>query len=151
MIHCENDALVSAAREKLIAAGKTGLAYHGQARPALAEIEAANRALFLARTADERGSEGAGERRGTGSGVQVYVVHCSASGTVDQVTLASAQGQRAIAETTVQYLLLDETMYAGSHPEWGIMQPPLREKNEKILLWNQLTAGAIRDHRYGPL
>ena len=57
MIHCENDAMVSAARERLVQAGKTGLAYHGQARPALAEVEAANRALFLASRAGSRGRE----------------------------------------------------------------------------------------------
>ena len=133
MIHCENDAMVSAARERLVQAGKTGLAYHGQARPVLAEVEAANRALFLA---DRAGGQGGGT-------AQVYVVHCSASGTVDEVTQAVRRGQPAIAETTVQYLTLDETVYTGLHPEWGIMQPPLREENEKILLWKQIADGII--------
>ena len=138
MIHCENDALVAAARERLVKAGKTGLAYHGQARPALAEVEAANRALFLADRAE-------GQRDGLGgaAGPQVYVVHCSASGTVDEVTQAVRRGQPAIAETTVQYLTLDESIYTGPHPEWGIMQPPLREENEKILLWKQVADGVI--------
>ena len=31
-IRCENDALVTAARERLVRAGKTSLAYHGAAR-----------------------------------------------------------------------------------------------------------------------
>jgi dihydropyrimidinase len=128
MIHCENDALVSAARERLVRAGKTALAYHGQARPALAEVEAANRALFLASRAGEP---------------QVYIVHCSAYGTVEQVAQAAANGQRAIAETTVQYLTLDESVYIGERPETGIMQPPLREYDEKILLWEQVADGAI--------
>jgi dihydropyrimidinase len=128
MIHCENDALVSAARERLVHAGKTALAYHGQARPALAEVEAANRALFLANRAGQP---------------QVYIVHCSASGTVAQVAQAVANGQRAIAETTVQYLTLDESVYIGEHPETGIMQPPLREYDEKILLWKQIADGII--------
>ena len=83
MIHCENDALVSAARERLVHAGKTALAYHGQARPALAEVEAANRALFLASRA--------GGRSGGAEGPQVYVVHCSASGTVEQVAHGGCQ------------------------------------------------------------
>ena len=144
MIHCENDALVAAARERLVKAGKTGLAYHGQARPALAEVEAANRALFLADRAGEPRSRGAEEQRGGGTtGPQVYVVHCSASGTVDEVTQAVRRGQPAIAETTVQYLTLDETVYTGPHPEWGIMQPPLRAVNEKILLWKQIADGVI--------
>ena len=128
MIHCENDALVTAARGRLVAAGKTALAYHGQARPALAEVEAAHRALFLARAAGDP---------------QLYVVHCSVCGTVTEVTRAAADGQRALAETTVQYLTLDETVYAGPHPEWGIMQPPLRSPEERQRLWEQINAGAI--------
>jgi dihydropyrimidinase len=128
MIHCENDALVTAARERLVRAGKTGLAYHGAARPALAEVEAANRSLFLARAAGDP---------------VLYIVHCSASGTVAEVSNATARGQRAIAETTVQYLVLDETVYTGPHPEWGIMQPPLRAPQEKEKLWAQVAAGEI--------
>ncbi len=136
MIHCENDAIVSAARQGLERAGKTALAYHGQARPALAEIEAANRTLFLAARAGVRRGGGAEEP-------QVYIVHCSVSGTVEQVAQAAGRGQRAIAETTVQYLALDETVYAGSHPEWGIMQPPLRAAEEKERLWAQVASGAV--------
>ena len=48
MVHCENDDMVTAAREALERAGTTSLAYHGKARPALAETEAANRVLFMA-------------------------------------------------------------------------------------------------------
>lgn len=128
MIHCENDALVSAATGRLVAAGQTGLAHHGQARPALAEVEAAHRSLFLSRAAGDP---------------QLYVVHCSVCGTVTEVTRAAAAGQRALAETTVQYLTLDETVYAGPHPEWGIMQPPLRAADEPGKLWAQVTAGEI--------
>ena len=73
----------------------------------------------------------------------MYVVHCSASGTVEQVAQAVANGQRAIAETTVQYLTLDESVYTGERPEIGIMQPPLHERDEKILLWKQVADGII--------
>jgi dihydropyrimidinase len=128
MAHCENDALVSAATAALVEAGQTGLAYHGRARPALAEVEAAHRLLFLARAVTPRPT--------------VYVVHCSVCGTVEQVTIASV-GQPAIAETTPQYLLLDETLYAGPHAEWGIMQPPLRAVDEPAQLWAALAAGDI--------
>jgi dihydropyrimidinase len=125
MVHAENDAMVSAATSELVRAGHTSLAYHGQARPALAEVEAANRVLFLA-----------GDAR-------VYVVHCSTSGAVEQVTAARKAGKDAIAETTVQYLTLDESVYAGPHPERGIMQPPLRAPGEKARLWAQIQAGEI--------
>ena len=134
MIHCENDAMVTAATEALVKAKETGLPNHGRARPALAEVEAAHRTLFLA------------EKSGTGnpnSAPEIYIVHCSASGTVDQVVEARSRGIRAIAETTPQYLLLDESVYAGPHPEWGIMQPPLRQRDEPELLWERLQSGAI--------
>jgi dihydropyrimidinase len=129
MVHCENDALVSAATGNLVQTGQTALAHHGEARPALAEVEAAHRVLFLARALDPS--------------PQVYVVHCSAGGTVDEVSRARAAGQPAIAETTPQYLLLDAGVYAGGHPEWGIMQPPLRAAEEKDALWKHVESGAI--------
>jgi dihydropyrimidinase len=160
MVHCENDALVSAATSDLVRAGQTALANHGRARPALAEVEAANRVLLLANAVvgamhsqaspAHRKLLAPGEMPGAMAGLprnasplQVYIVHCSVSGTVDQVIRAAARGQDAIAETTPQYLLLDETVYAGEHPEWGIMQPPLRAPEEKTRLWSQVASGAI--------
>jgi dihydropyrimidinase len=129
MVHCENDALVSAATGALVESGLTGLAHHGEARPALAEVEAAHRVLFLAEQASSR--------------PEVYVVHCSASGTVEQVSQARAGGQAAYAETTPQHLLLNESLYTGPHPERGIMQPPLRAAEENERLWTQVQTGAV--------
>ncbi len=43
----------------------------------------------------------------------------------------------------MQYLTIDETVYTGPHPEWGIMQPPLRAPEEKDKLWAQVMAGEI--------
>jgi dihydropyrimidinase len=144
MVHCENDALVSAATSELVRTGRRSLANHGRARPALAEIEAANRVLFLAdAVAHVGGNVGAQGLAPLPQKPCVYIVHCSVSGTVDQVILAAGRGQDAIAETTPQYLLLDETVYAGEHPEWGIMQPPLRAPEEKERLWAQVASGAI--------
>ncbi len=104
MIHCENDALVSKARAQLEKTGKTGLVFHGQARPALAEIEAANRMLFLAESLKPLRPH-------------IYVVHCSVSGTVDQVAAARARGVDAIAETASQYLLFDKMIYDEKNPQ----------------------------------
>ena len=89
---------------------RPALAYHGQARPALAEVEAANRALFLASRAGEQG--GWDGRKCTSC-----IAPLRARWT--QVAQAAADGQTAIAETTVQYLTLDETVYTGQHPEMG--------------------------------
>lgn len=127
MIHCENDDLVSAETARLVQANLTGLAYHGQARPSLAEVEAVSRVLFLAREA----------------GCPVYIVHCSVARSVEQVVAARRSGQIAFAETCPQYLLLDESQYVGPHAAWGIMQPPLRPAGEPDRLWQLVSSGAV--------
>jgi dihydropyrimidinase len=127
MVHCENDALVTEAAEQLKAAGRTGLREHGRSRPPLAEIEAVHRVLFLA--AEAR--------------APVYIVHCSTARSVDLVHEAALRGQPAFAETCPQYLLLDETAYEGPHPEWYILQPPLRPAAERAGLWERLHRGWI--------
>lgn len=127
MVHCENDALVSEATERLKAEGRTSLREHGRSRPPLAEVEAVHRVLFLAAEA----------------GAPVYIVHCSTARAVDLVHEAALRGQPAFAETCPQYLLLDETAYAGPHPEWYILQPPLRPAAERAGLWERLSRGWI--------
>ena len=127
MIHCENDALVSAATNRFVAAGETELAFHGQGRPGLAEVEAVQRVLLLADDAS----------------CPVYIVHCSVARSVEAVAAARGKGQIAFAETCPQYLLLDESFYTGAHPAWGIMQPPLRPVRENERLWSLVENGAI--------
>ncbi|HIC89167.1 MAG TPA: dihydropyrimidinase [Anaerolineae bacterium] len=127
MLHSENDAMVTAATQQLVQAGATGLENHGAARPALAEVEAVHRAIFLAANA----------------GCTLYVVHCSVAQSVELIAAARSAGQSVIAETCPQYLLLDHTLYAGPHPEWVILQPPLRAPAERERLWHWLSQGAV--------
>ncbi len=110
MVHAENDPIVSEAGQALIDAGRTGLAYHGAARPPLAEAEAVHRCLFLAEQA----------------GAALFVVHCSTPNAVRLIHAARAVGQPAIAETCPQYLVFADDVYAGPRAEWYIMQPPIR-------------------------
>jgi dihydropyrimidinase len=127
MVHCENDSMVSEATQALVAQGKTGLAYHGRARPALAEQEAVNRILYLAEATK----------------CPVYVVHCSTAESVEQVRRAVNRGVTAYCETCPQYLLLDDSEYLGDMPERYILQPPLRDKSEAEALWKLLSTGHI--------
>jgi dihydropyrimidinase len=127
MVHSENDAIVSEMTESLSEQGKTGLAYHGRARPILAEEEAVNRMLYLAEQ----------------TGCQVYIVHCSSARSVEQVRNSLNHGVKAFCETCPQYLLLDESAYLSDHPEYYILQPPLRDKEQSQKLWNQITLGMV--------
>lgn len=127
LVHCENDDLVTAATDALIRDGQTGWQTHGQSRPALAEQEAVRRVLFLAGAA----------------GCPVHICHCSTAGSVAAVTEARDDGQLVTCETCPQYLLLDDTAYGGPHPWRAILQPPLRDPDERELLWALVEAGAV--------
>ncbi|GAB4431128.1 MAG: dihydropyrimidinase [Anaerolineae bacterium] len=134
MVHCENDAIVTDATARLVAAGKTGWAYHAQGRPPEAEVEAIRRVIHLARVA----------------GAAVYIVHCSTVESIRQVE--QAQRERTwppvYGETCPQYFWLDDSVYQGARPEHFILQPPLRSRDWQVDLlqsWQVLSAVAT-DH-----
>jgi len=127
LVHCENDALVTAQTEALVGAGETGWQYHGRSRPGLAEQEAVQRVLFLAEAA----------------GCPVHIVHCSTSRSVALVAEARDSGQAVSCETCPQYLLLDNTAYEGPEPWRYILQPPLRDPEEPDRLWALVEGGAV--------
>jgi dihydropyrimidinase len=127
LIHCENDAMVTAQTQALIEAGDTHWRYHGVSRPALAEQEAASRVLFLAEATH----------------APVIIAHNSTGQTSAMVARARDNGQVVFSETTPQYLLLDNTLYEGSEPWRYILQPPLRDPEEKEKLWSLVRAGLV--------
>ena len=127
LVHCENDALVTAQTRGLVAAGETGWRFHGRSRPALAEQEAIQRVLFLAEAA----------------GCPVHICHCSTARSVSMVAEAREWGQAVSCETCPQYLLLDNTVYEGSEPWRYILQPPLRNPEQPDRLWALVAGGAV--------
>jgi len=127
LVHCENDALVTAQTQALVLAGEVGWRNHGRSRPALAEQEAVQRVLFLAESA----------------GCPVHIVHCSTGRSAALVAEARDSGQAVSCETCPQYLLLDNTVYEGPEPWRYILQPPLRDPEEPDRLWLLLESGAV--------
>ena len=134
LVHCENDALVTAQTQALIEAEDTGWRYHGMSRPALAEQEAAARVLLLAEAAR----------------APVVIAHNSTGAMTALVAAARARGQVAFCETCPQYLLLDNTLYDGGEPWRYILQPPLRDPGECAKLWalvaERVTDMLVTDH-----
>jgi len=127
MVHAENDAMVTEATQHLVAAGQTTWNFHPRGRPAIAEQEAIHRVLFLAWEAR----------------APVYIVHCSTARSVELVYAARGADQPAWCETCPQYLLLDDRVYEGPHPEHYILQPPLRAVGEPDRLWELVAGGAV--------
>jgi dihydropyrimidinase len=126
-VHAENDAIVVGRTQALLQEGKSALKYHGASRPAFAEVEAVNRGLAFSRE----------------TGSPVYFVHLSTPRSVDLVSEARDRGVQAIAETCPHYLLLNDSVYAGSNAARFIMTPPLRDRVDQSQLWTRLTRGAI--------
>lgn len=121
-VHAENDDIVEGKKQELLQAGKTSLAYHGVARPAVAEAEAVARGLAFSRA----------------TGSPVYFVHLSNPLSVDLVTEARERGTIGIAETCPHYLVLDDSVYQGPAAERYVMTPPLRDAAMQEGLWDRL-------------
>jgi dihydropyrimidinase len=129
MVHCENDSLVTDATERLIEQGKTAWAYHPESRPEEAEIEAVSRVINLATLPAGR--------------PKVYIAHCSVSDSVSDIKEHRDNGYEIYCETCPQYLLLDDSAYAGDRPEHFILQPQLRHQDNQRYLREFIQAGMV--------
>ncbi len=127
LVHAESGAMVSYLQNRLMAAGKIAAGSHPLSRPPDVEGDAVERALLMARLA----------------GVPLYVVHVSTRQGIAAVAAARRHGQRAIAETCAQYLLLDEGHYQGDVDAAALhaMSPPLRHREHQAALWEALASG----------
>ena len=126
--HCERGELVAEKTAALLAAGKTGPAFHPVSRPNQVEALAVERFLGLAREV----------------GGNPWVVHLSTREGLAAVDRAREKGQRVLVETCPQYLTLTEEVYArpGFEGAKFVCSPPIRSRADAEALW-----GAICDGR----
>jgi dihydropyrimidinase len=124
MVHCENDALVEGNQARFARLGHVGFAYHGRARPALAELEAVQRMLLFART----------------TRCPVYLVHLSAAESARLVARARAEGVPVVGETCPHFLVADASIYDTERAVRFIHTPPLRSAEDRRALWEALQA-----------
>ena len=126
-VHCEDHALVSYLSAQYRAVAPHDPMSHARSRPDYAEALAVRQAAALARAA----------------GATLYVVHLSSAAGLRAVQDAQAEGVNVIAETCPQYLLLDESRYAGPDGLACVMAPPLRREADREALWRGLREGSI--------
>lgn len=129
-VHCENMGLIEARVEEEKAQGHLDPAAHPKTRPDLAEAEAIDRLLKLAKAAD----------------APVIVVHLSSGAGYQEIKNAREAGQEIYVETCPQYLLMDDSRY--SLPEFEgakyVCSPPLRKGGDQTRLWNALHKNHIQ-------
>jgi len=126
LVHAESAVIVAELTRRAVAAGRRGARDYAASRPAVAELEAISRALFLA-----------GE-----TGCALHVVHVSTPRGVELVARARTAGVDASCETCPHYLLLtvDDAERLGAAAKCA---PPLRTAEERDGLWSLLERGLL--------
>lgn len=129
MVHAENHDMLDWMGRRMVEGGNTAPRYHAPSRPGLAEEEAINRAIALARLAQ----------------APLFIVHVSTPVGAELVANARAKGGQVWAETCPQYLFLtrDDLDKPGMEGAKFICSPPLRDTPTQAALWQHIQAGSL--------
>ncbi|MAY89142.1 MAG: dihydropyrimidinase [Pseudooceanicola sp.] len=129
MVHAENNDMIKWMNARLAKAGLTEPRYHAISRPELAEEEAINRAVSLAKLVD----------------APLFIVHVSTAGGAAIVQRERLAGTRLFAETCPQYLALTREALdrPGMEGAKFVCSPPLRDAETQEALWRHVRAGTF--------
>jgi dihydropyrimidinase len=128
--HCENETLVFERQKELVAAGRTGPAWHHESRPPVVEAEGVHHLMTFAEL----------------TGAATYIVHLSCKEALGEAIAARGRGVDVSIETLIQYLVLDKTWAErpGFEGAKYVMSPPLRDASNQTVLWGALRDGLIQ-------
>ncbi len=125
-VHAENDGITSALARRAVAEGRLSARDYLASRPAIAELEAIQRAILFAWETE----------------CALHIVHVSTARGLDLIAGAKAQGLNVSCETAPHYLILTDADVERLGP-LAKCAPPLRSRGEQLALWDQLAAGGI--------
>jgi dihydropyrimidinase len=128
-VHATNGDMIDFLIAKHRSEGKLEPLYHYLSQPEITEAEASGR---FADMADY-------------TGVPAYIVHMTCEGAHNHVRKAAERNQKVFAETCIQYLILDASLYEKNFDgaKW-VMSPPLREKKDQESLWAGINQGSVQ-------
>jgi dihydropyrimidinase len=106
---------------------KYGARLHPMTRPNFIEAEAIQRAITWAEV----------------TGGRLYVVHMSTAEGADHVKAARARGVDVYAETCVQYLVLEDSVFARPDGHLYACCPQVKGKKDQERLWKGLNTGEV--------
>ncbi len=104
-----------------------GATLHAVTRPNFIEAEAIQRAIFWAEA----------------TGGRLYIVHMSTGEGADIVKAARARGVDVYAETCVQYLTLDDSVFARPDGHLFACCPQVKKPKDIERLWNGVNDGEV--------
>jgi len=111
------------------ASGNLSPLYHYLSQPEITESEATGRFIDMAWQ----------------TGSNAYIVHLTCEGALDKVRDAYRRNQKVFAETCIQYLVLDASVYQrGFESAKWVMSPPIREKKDQAALWAGINQGMVQ-------
>jgi dihydropyrimidinase len=127
--HATNGDMIDYLVARHKAEGKLSPLYHYLSQPEITESEASGRFSDMAFQ----------------TGVPAYIVHMTCEGAHNHVRDAARRNQKVYAETCIQYLVLDASLYdKGFESAKWVMSPPLREKKDQASLWAGINQGTIQ-------
>lgn len=128
-VHATNGDMIDYLIAKHRAEGKLAPLYHYLSQPEITEAEASGRFADMAYY----------------TGVPGYIVHMTCEGALNQVRRAAQRNQKVFAETCIQYLILDASLYEQDFDgaKW-VMSPPLRQKKDQEALWGAINQGTVQ-------
>ena len=127
-VHATNGDMIDFLVQKHRSEGKMAPLYHYLSQPEITEAEATGRFADMA----------------SYTGVPAYIVHMTCEGALNHVRDAARRNQRVLAETCIQYLLLDASLYEKPDGAKWVMSPPLREKKDIAALWGAIDQGTVQ-------
>ncbi len=128
-VHATNGDMIDFLIAKHRSEGKLAPLYHYLSQPEITEAEASERFAGIAGY----------------TGCPGYIVHMTCEGALNAVRNNNRNNQKVFAETCIQYLLLDASLYEQNFEgaKW-VMSPPLREKKDQEALWAGINQGLIQ-------
>lgn len=128
-VHATNGDMIDFLVAKNLAEGKTAPLYHYLSQPEITEAEASERFASIAGY----------------TGCPGYIVHLTCEGALNAVRNNNRENQKVFAETCIQYLILDASLYEKDFEgaKW-VMSPPLREVKDQKALWAGINQGLIQ-------
>ncbi len=128
-VHATNGDMIDFLIAKHRAEGNLSPLYHYLSQPEITEAEATGRFTDMAYY----------------TGVTAYVVHMTCEGSLNHIRDIGRRNQKVYAETCIQYLLLDASLYEKDFEgaKW-VMSPPLRQKKDQETLWAGINQGTVQ-------
>ncbi|MFQ6124770.1 MAG: amidohydrolase family protein [Candidatus Heimdallarchaeota archaeon] len=127
MIHCEDNAIINATCQALMAESRGSLSNYAESRPIISEVVATQRAVAMCEA----------------TGALIYVVHLSSERALKVCEKAQKCSLPVYVEGRPIFLYLTREQYLKPEGALYIVQPPLREASDVAALWEGIRQGAI--------